>query len=63
VAVMLRDEKRNEHVHTCEALDMKCPAEMYTPATRRYRALPELTYRPYHPRHPLRSYPSAIAKN
>ena len=28
---------------------MKCPAEVYTPATRRYRGLSELTY-PFHDR-------------
>ena len=28
---------------------MKCPAEVYTPATRHYRGLPELTY-PFHDR-------------
>lgn len=30
-----------------EALGMKCPAEVYTPATRLYRGLPELAY-PFH---------------
>jgi transposase InsO family protein len=30
-----------------EALAMKCPAEIYTPATRHYRGLPELAY-PFH---------------
>jgi integrase-like protein len=32
-----------------EALDMKCPAELYTASTRRYDGLPELTY-PFHDR-------------
>src|SRR6266702_8756902 len=31
------------------ALDMKCPAEVYTPAIRRYGGLPELAY-PFHDR-------------
>ena len=29
---------------TAGALDMKCPAEVYTPSTRPYRGLPELDY-------------------
>src|SRR6266478_1468004 len=37
----------NERPH--EALDMKCPAEVYTPAIRRYGGLPELAY-PFHDR-------------
>jgi transposase InsO family protein len=32
-----------------EALDMKCPAEVYTPSTRLYRGLPDVTY-PLHDR-------------
>src|SRR5664279_4284590 len=32
-----------------EALDMKCPAEFYTPSARSYDGLPELTY-PFHDR-------------
>src|SRR5216683_8454126 len=32
-----------------EALDMKCPAELYTASPRRYDGLPELTY-PFHDR-------------
>ena len=32
-----------------EALAMKCPAELYTPALRRYEGLPELSY-PMHDR-------------
>ena len=32
-----------------EALDMKCPAELYTVSTRRYDGLPELNY-PFHDR-------------
>ena len=32
-----------------EALDMKCPAELYAASTRRYDGLPELTY-PFHDR-------------
>jgi len=32
-----------------QALDMKCPAKVYTAATRRYIGLPELTY-PFHDR-------------
>src|SRR2546430_594238 len=39
------EEFNNERPH--EALDMKCPAEVYTPALRRYRGLPELAY-PFH---------------
>src|SRR5947208_5968125 len=39
------EEFNNECPH--EALDMKCPAEVYTPALRRYRGLPELAY-PFH---------------
>ena len=31
----------NERPH--EALDMKCPAEVYQPSTRTYRGLPELS--------------------
>jgi hypothetical protein len=30
-----------------EALDMKCPAEVYQPSTRAYKALPDLDY-PFH---------------
>src|ERR1700732_3905462 len=41
------EEFNNERPH--EALDMKCPAEVYTPAIRRYRGLPELAY-PFHDR-------------
>jgi transposase InsO family protein len=32
-----------------QALDMKCPAEIYAPSTRPYRGLPELNY-PFHDR-------------
>ena len=32
-----------------EALEMKCPAEVYTPSTREYRGLPEVSY-PFHDR-------------
>jgi transposase InsO family protein len=32
-----------------EAIAMKCPAELYTPSTRTYRGLPDLTY-PFHDR-------------
>jgi putative transposase len=32
---------------THQALDMKCPAEVYSPATRFDRGLPELDY-PFH---------------
>ena len=32
-----------------EALDMKCPAELYTASTRSHEGLPELTY-PFHDR-------------
>jgi hypothetical protein len=39
------EEFNNERPH--EALDMNCPAQVYTPATRHYRGLPELTY-PFH---------------
>src|SRR5690348_8482132 len=41
------EEFNNERPH--EALDMKCPAEVYTPATRGYHGLPELAY-PFHDR-------------
>src|SRR6476661_3866814 len=41
------EEFNNERPH--EALGMKCPAEVYTPAIRRYRGLPELAY-PFHDR-------------
>ena len=44
---MILEEFNNERPH--EALDMKCPAEVYTPATRPYRGLPELDY-PFHDR-------------
>ena len=40
-------EFNSERPH--EALDMKCPADLYTAATRRYDGLPELTY-PFHDR-------------
>jgi hypothetical protein len=39
------EEFNHERPH--EALGMKCPAEVYTPATRHYGGLPELTY-PFH---------------
>jgi hypothetical protein len=39
------EEFNNERPH--EALDMKCPAEVYTPSLRPYRGLPELAY-PFH---------------
>ena len=41
------EEFNNERPH--EALDMKCPAEVYAPAIRRYGGLPELAY-PFHDR-------------
>ena len=41
------EEFNNECPH--EALDMKCPAEVYTPAIRHYGGLPELAY-PFHDR-------------
>jgi hypothetical protein len=41
------EEFDNERPH--QALDMKCPAEVYTPAARHYRGLPELAY-PFHDR-------------
>jgi hypothetical protein len=41
------EEFNNERPH--EALHMKCPAEVYTPAIRRYGGLPELAY-PFHDR-------------
>jgi transposase InsO family protein len=40
-------EYNDERPH--EALDMKCPAEIYAPAPRPYQGLPELTY-PFHDR-------------
>jgi len=39
------EEFNNERPH--QALEMKCPAEVYTPCTRPYRGLPELDY-PFH---------------
>ena len=39
------EEFNNERPH--EALDMKCPAEIYTPSAHPYRGLPELAY-PFH---------------
>ena len=41
------NEFNNERPH--QGLDMRCPAELYTPATRPYQGLPELTY-PCHDR-------------
>ena len=41
------DEFNTERPH--EALAMKCPAEIYTPSTRSYRGLPEISY-PFHDR-------------
>jgi hypothetical protein len=41
------EEFNNERPH--QALDMKCPAEVYTPARCHYRGLPELDY-PFHDR-------------
>jgi hypothetical protein len=38
-------EFNSERPH--EALAMKCPAKVYTPSTRPYRGLPEVTY-PFH---------------
>jgi Integrase core domain len=35
-----------------EAIDMKCPAELYIPSPRLYRGLPELSY-PFHDRESL----------
>jgi transposase InsO family protein len=40
-----REEFNNERPH--QALDMKCPAEIYTSSPRPYRGLPELAY-PFH---------------
>jgi Integrase core domain len=39
------EEFNNERPH--QALDMRCPAEVYTPSVRQYRGLPELDY-PFH---------------
>jgi transposase InsO family protein len=41
------DEFNTERPH--EALDMKCPAELYAASPRRYQGLPELSY-PFHDR-------------
>lgn len=41
------EEFNTERPH--EALGMKCPADVYTPSTRPYRGLPELSY-PFHDR-------------
>ena len=38
---------RFNHERPHQALDMKCPAEIYTPSPRPYRGLPELAY-PFH---------------
>jgi len=35
------------HERPDEALDMKCPAEVYQPSTRPYRGLPDIDY-PFH---------------
>ena len=40
-----REEFNNERPH--QALEMKCPAEIYTPSARPYDGLPELAY-PFH---------------
>ena len=40
-----REEFNNERPH--QALEMKCPAEIYTPSPRPYSGLPELAY-PFH---------------
>lgn len=39
------DEYNNERPH--QALDMKCPAEVYTKSTRPYQGLPDITYPGY----------------
>ena len=44
------NEFNHERPH--EALDMRCPAELYTPAPRAYEGLPELAY-PFHDREAL----------
>jgi transposase InsO family protein len=41
------DEFNHERPH--EALDMRCPADLYTPSPRGYAGLPEVTY-PFHDR-------------
>jgi len=46
-------EFNDERPH--EALDMKCPAEVYTPSTRPYRGIGELSY-PFHDRTALVTY-------
>src|ERR1700737_2729645 len=38
-----------------EALDMRCPADVYTPSTRPYRGIGELSY-PFHDRTALVTY-------
>jgi hypothetical protein len=45
-----------------EALDMKCPAELYVASPRRYDGLPELTY-PFHDRDCLRTALPASQKD
>jgi hypothetical protein len=49
-----------------EALDMKCPAEVYQPSTRTYTGLPDIDY-PFHDkdhrRQPLRPHLSRPKKN
>lgn len=42
-----QEEFNKERPH--EALDMKCPAEVYTPSQRPYRGLPDISY-PFHDR-------------
>jgi putative transposase len=53
----------NERPH--EVLDMKCPAEVYQPSTRRYQGLPDIDY-PLHDKTivvtPLRSHLSGQEK-
>jgi transposase InsO family protein len=52
------EEFNNERPH--QALDMKCPAEVYTLAARPYRDLPELHY-PFHLKTPSQNGPRHLA--
>ena len=57
------EQFNSERTH--QALDIKCPAELYTPSTRPYRGLTELDY-PFHDKTThvtlLRTYLSSLQK-
>jgi putative transposase len=50
----------NERPH--EALDMKCPAEVYQPSVRAYKGLPDIDY-PFHDKSLLRPHLSGAQKD